>query len=55
MTLLPLTSVVLDIWTEGLRYRLRGEPLVQSAARGVSNEFEGVAARVRHGPWANCW
>jgi thiamine pyrophosphokinase len=48
VTLLPLTSVVLDVWTEGLRYRLRGEPLRQSAARGVSNEFEGVAARVRH-------
>ena len=49
VTLLPLTAVVLDVWTEGLRYRLRGEPLRQAAARGVSNELEGVAARVRHG------
>lgn len=48
VTLLPLTSVVLDVWTEGLRYRLRGEPLMQGAARGVSNVLEGATARVRH-------
>jgi thiamine pyrophosphokinase len=46
---LPLTPEVDDVRTEGLLYPLAGEPLYQSATRGVSNVMTGVEARVTHG------
>ncbi|MHB0980956.1 MAG: thiamine diphosphokinase [Thermoleophilia bacterium] len=49
VSLLPLSPVVEDIRTEGLLYPLRGEPLRQGAARGVSNELLGTRARIVHG------
>jgi thiamine pyrophosphokinase len=49
VSLLPLTSVVEDVRTEGLLYPLRGEPLLQGQTRGVSNEMTGDRARVTHG------
>lgn len=49
VSLLPLSSVVEDIRTEGLLYPLDGEPLSQGAARGVSNELLGDRARITHG------
>jgi thiamine pyrophosphokinase len=49
VSLLPLTSAVEDVRTEGLLYPLRGEPLVQGQTRGVSNEMTGGKARVTHG------
>ena len=49
VTLLPLTPEVRDVRTEGLLYRLSGEPLRQAAARGVSNVLDGAVAHVRHG------
>jgi thiamine pyrophosphokinase len=50
VSLLPLTSTVEDVRTEGLLYQLGGEPLVQGQTRGVSNEMTGAKARVTHGP-----
>jgi thiamine pyrophosphokinase len=52
VSLLPLSQVVEDVRTEGLRYPLFGEPLRQGATRGVSNELTGVQARVIHGEGA---
>jgi thiamine pyrophosphokinase len=52
VSLLPLTSTVEDVHTEGLLYPLLGEPLVQGQTRGVSNEMTGAKARVIHGPGA---
>jgi thiamine pyrophosphokinase len=49
VSLLPLTPHVDDVRTEGLLYPLAGEPLVQSATRGVSNVMTGSEARVTHG------
>jgi thiamine pyrophosphokinase len=49
VSLLPLTSSVEDVRTEGLLYRLSGEPLLQGRTRGVSNEMTGDRARVTHG------
>lgn len=49
VSLLPLSSVVEDVVTEGLRYPLAGEPLRRGATRGVSNELLGGRARVTHG------
>ena len=49
VSLLPLTREVEDVRTEGLLYPLVGEPLSQSATRGVSNAMTGAEARVTHG------
>jgi thiamine pyrophosphokinase len=49
VSLLPLTPRVEDVRTEGLAYPLVGEPLLQSATRGVSNAMTGPEARVTHG------
>jgi thiamine pyrophosphokinase len=49
VSLLPLTPEVENVWTEGLLYPLAGEPLFQSATRGVSNAMTGAKARVTHG------
>lgn len=49
VSLLPLSSEVADVRTEGLLYPLRGERLLQGATRGVSNEMTGGQARVTHG------
>ncbi|MBN1319776.1 MAG: thiamine diphosphokinase [Thermoleophilia bacterium] len=49
VSLLPLTREVQDVRTEGLLYPLVGEPLAQSATRGVSNAMTGPEARVTHG------
>jgi len=50
LSLIPLTPLVEDITTEGLRYVLREEDLQQGSTRGISNEFTGTRARIRHGP-----
>ncbi len=52
VSLLPLTSVVEDVRTEGLLYALHSEPLLQGQTRGVSNEMTGDRARVTHGSGA---
>jgi thiamine pyrophosphokinase len=49
VSLLPLTPRVFNVRTQGLLYPLVGEPLLQSATRGVSNEMTGPEARVSHG------
>ena len=49
VSLLPLTQQVDDVRTLGLLYPLMGEPLLQSATRGVSNVMTGAEARVTHG------
>jgi thiamine pyrophosphokinase len=49
VTLLPLTPAVENVRTEGLLYPLVGEPLLQSATRGISNVMIGAEARVTHG------
>jgi thiamine pyrophosphokinase len=49
ISLLPLTPGVESVRTEGLAYPLAGEPLFQSATRGVSNAMTGPEARVTHG------
>jgi thiamine pyrophosphokinase len=52
VSLLPLTPTVERVRTEGLAYPLAGEPLLQSATRGVSNAMTGPEARVTHGEGA---
>jgi thiamine pyrophosphokinase len=52
VSLLPLTSVVEDVRTDGLLYPLCGEGLEQGGTRGVSNEMTGAHARVAHGAGA---
>jgi thiamine pyrophosphokinase len=52
VSLLPMTPRVEDVCTEGLTYPLSGEPLLQSATRGISNSMEGPEARVTHGEGA---
>ena len=49
VSLLPLTSAVEDVRTEGLLYPLDGEVLYRAATRGVSNTMTGTGARVTHG------
>jgi thiamine pyrophosphokinase len=44
--LLPLTSDVTGVVTEGLEYPLQGESLRFGPARGVSNVMLGEVARV---------
>jgi thiamine pyrophosphokinase len=39
LTLLAVGGTAEGVRTEGLRYALRGEPLVPGSSRGVSNEF----------------
>jgi thiamine pyrophosphokinase len=46
VSLLPLTSDVAGVVTEGLEYPLRGETLRFGPARGVSNVMLGEVARV---------
>jgi thiamine pyrophosphokinase len=50
VSLLPLTSIVENVRTDGLLYPLLGESLRQGQTRGVSNEMTGGQARVTHGP-----
>lgn len=52
VSLLPLTPVAGEVWTEGLRYPLEGENLYLGRSRGVSNEFVAERARVRLGSGA---
>lgn len=49
VSLLPLTSRVRDVTTEGLLYSLSGATLLQASTRGVSNTMLGSEARVTHG------
>jgi thiamine pyrophosphokinase len=49
VSLLPLTTRVEDVSTEGLLYPLSGETLRRSATRGLSNAMTGDEARVTHG------
>jgi thiamine pyrophosphokinase len=49
VSLLPLTSEVHDVRTEGLLYPLAGETLLRSSTRSVSNALTGTRARVTHG------
>jgi thiamine pyrophosphokinase len=46
VTLLPLTQSVEGIVTNGLKYPLNGETLLQGSTRGVSNELLGDEARI---------
>ena len=45
-TLLAATGPAVGVTTEGLQYPLRGETLEPGSSRGVSNVFEGEAARI---------
>ena len=45
-TLLAANGSAVGVTTEGLQYPLRGERLEPGSSRGVSNVFEGEAARV---------
>lgn len=49
VSLLPLSERVDDVRTAGLRYALRGEPLVQGPTRGLSNEITEQRASVAVG------
>ena len=49
VSLVPLGESAHDVTTEGLRYPLRGEPLLLGRARGVSNVRIVPAARVTLG------
>jgi thiamine pyrophosphokinase len=49
VSLLPLSPRVEEVRTSGLSYPLYGEPLLQSATRGVSNAMTAPEARVTHG------
>ena len=46
LTLVPLGGAADGVTTDGLEYPLRGETLEPGSSRGVSNVFEGEAARV---------
>jgi thiamine pyrophosphokinase len=46
VSLLPLGGDVTGITTDGLRYQLRGEPLLVGPARGLSNVRDRADARV---------
>jgi len=45
-TLLAVNGPAVGVTTDGLEYPLRGETLEPGSSRGVSNVFEGEAARV---------
>ena len=45
-TLLAANGSAVGVTTEGLQYPLRGETLEPGSSRGVSNVFEGEAARI---------
>ena len=45
-TLLAANGPAVGVTTEGLQYPLRGETLEPGSSRGVSNVFEGEAARI---------
>ncbi len=47
VSLIPLFGAAQGIWTEGLRYPLRGETLYPERSRGISNEMVSSQARVR--------
>lgn len=47
VTLLPLGGDVSGVWTEGLRYPLRGETLVMGRSRGLSNVVSEMPASVQ--------
>lgn len=47
LSLIPLTSQVEGVWTEGLYYPLAGESLFMGDTRGLSNELMEHKARVR--------
>ncbi len=47
VSLVPLAGDVAGIFTEGLRYPLRDEPLLTGPARGISNVMTDSLARVR--------
>jgi thiamine pyrophosphokinase len=49
VSLIPLTSVVDEVRTQGLLYPLVGETLTRSETRSVSNQMTGPLARVTHG------
>jgi thiamine pyrophosphokinase len=52
VSLLPLTSAVYGVSTEGLEYILEAGTLEQAATKGVSNVMTGSRARVTHGDGA---
>jgi len=49
LSLFPLTAVVDNVKTEGLKYPLKGEKLYFGSTRGLSNEFIAATARVTAG------
>jgi thiamine pyrophosphokinase len=48
VSLLPLHGPAVGVTTSGLRYPLRGEPLLPGSGRGISNEVQGDGGG--HGP-----
>lgn len=46
VSLIPLTDRVEGLHTRGLRYSLRGEPLLRTGTRGVSNQVVSLPCRV---------
>ncbi len=46
ISLIPVAGDVGGVWTEGLYYPLRGEPLLLAENLGISNLFTGTRARV---------
>lgn len=49
VSLVPLTKDVKNITTEGLKYKLKDEPLFRSKTRGISNVLIKSRARIRFG------
>ena len=47
LSLFPLTPEVHGVETQGLKYPLYSETLYMKSARGLSNEFTGLQARVK--------
>lgn len=49
VSLIPLTEKVENITTEGLKYKLKNEPLFRNGTRGISNVLVKSRARIRFG------
>lgn len=49
VSLIPLTKKVENITTEGLKYKLKNEPLFRNKARGVSNVLVKSCVKIKFG------
>lgn len=49
VSLIPLTKKVENITTEGLKYKLKNEPLFRNKTRGVSNVLVKSGAKIKFG------